>query len=176
MATVLKVERPQKIVLSGDAEGSVELVEDKDILSLYVKVKNAAMANLAKEVLTIPTAKTSLKAISAATADVSSRCDGNSQTATRLKNGRSITFTGDVAGGTIFDGSENLIITLKVKNADSATCDDEGNNIADTYARKDELPQIQFRINEYDGAPCLFALYDGKIYKFVGEEVKFYEN
>lgn len=173
MATVLKAERPQKIVLSGDADGSVELVEEKDILSLYVKVKNAAMANLAKEVLTIPTAKKALSAISATTADVSSRCTGNSQTATRLKDGRTITFTGDLEGETTFDGSEDLTIDLKVKSADSATCDDEGNNIADTYARKDELPQIQFRINEYDGAPCLFALYDGKIYKFAGEEVTF---
>ena len=166
----LEVERPQKIILTGDAEGTAEIPE-KGNISIYVKVSRATMANLAKEVLTIPTARNSIEAAHAAVADVALRCAGNSQTATKLKDGRTITFTGDVMAETTFDGSADLIIDTKVKSAESANCDGNGNVIVDTYARKNELPQIQFRINEYNGTPCLFAIYDGKIYRFIGEEI-----
>ena len=90
----LEVERPQKIILSGDAEGIAEIPEEGNI-SIYVKVNRATMANLAKEVLTIPSARFATESSHAAAADVASRCTGNSKTATRLKDERTITFTGD---------------------------------------------------------------------------------
>lgn len=169
MSTV-EIERPAKISFGGDVSGSVEIPASGNATA-YITVNRALMADLAKEVLTVPTAKKSIESSHAAVADVASRCSGNAQTATRLKNLHTINLTGDIDAEINFDGKEDLIVEVKVKNSDSATCDENGDNIADTYARKDELPQVKFRISEDGGAFCLYAIYEGKIYRFVGEEI-----
>ena len=50
-------------------------------------------------------------------------------------------------------------------NAKTATADESRSNIADTYARKDELPKIVFE------KPYLLMTCNGKTYRFIGEEV-----
>lgn len=51
-------------------------------------------------------------------------------------------------------------------NAKTATADENGNNIAETYVRKDELPKFTFEKS------YLLITYGGKIYKFFGEEMQ----
>lgn len=163
-------ETPRKIFVSGDASGSADVVGNKNA-TILVKVTNSLMAKTALTALEISTVKKALNAINATVADVASRCSGNSKTATQLKDGRSLFFTGDVDAETIFDGSKDLIIDVKVKNSESAITDEDGNNIVDTYARKSELPQFSLQVADYNGSPCLFLGYEGKFYRFVGEEV-----
>lgn len=50
-------------------------------------------------------------------------------------------------------------------NSKTATADENGNNIAETYVRKDEMPQFNFE------KPYMSITYKGKTYRFVGEEV-----
>ena len=50
-------------------------------------------------------------------------------------------------------------------NAKTATADESGNNIAGTYARKDELPKFEFE------KPYMLITCNGKTYRFIGEEV-----
>lgn len=168
--TKTEFEKPRKIYITGDASGSFDLIGNKNA-SVVVKVNHATMANTANTALEISTVRKAISAISASVADVSSRCTGNSKTANQLKDERTITFTGDVEGETVFDGSKDLIINLKVKDADSAETDEYGNRIVETYAKKDELSPVELQITEYDGKPCLLAFYYGKFYRFIGEEV-----
>ena len=163
-------ETPRKIFISGDASGSADLVGTKNA-NIVVKVNRALMATTANTALEISTVKKAISAISAGTADVASRCTGNAKTANQLKDERTLTFTGDVEGETVFDGSKDLIINLKVKDADSAETDEYGNRIAETYAKKEELPKVELEITEYNEKPCLLTFYNGKFYRFVGEEV-----
>lgn len=163
-------ETPRKIFISGDANGSADLIGTKNA-NIIVKVQRAVMANIANTALEISTVKKAISAISASTADVSSKCTGNSKTATQLKDERTLIFTGDVDAETTFDGSKDLVIEVKVKNSESAISDEHGNSIVETYARKDELPPCELQITEYDGKPCLLIFYDGKFYRFIGEEV-----
>ena len=165
-----EIETPRKILVTGDASGSADLEFTKDA-TIFVKVSNAAIAKTALTALEVSTVKKALNAISASVADVSSRCTGNAKTATQLKDGRSLIFTGDVNAETKFDGSQDLVIEVKVKTSESAITDEDGNNIVDTYARKSELPTFDLQVASYNGSPCLFLGYEGKIYRFVGEEV-----
>ena len=121
----------RKISITGDATGSSELTGTGDV-KIILKVNNAVQAQLAKEVLNMPTAKKAIDATHAVAADAASKCNGNSKT---------------------------------------ATADEYGNNIADTYARKAELPKVDFDISEYNGSPCLSVIFKGKSYRFIGEEV-----
>ncbi len=52
----------------------------------------------------------------AATAGIAEICSGNSATATRLANARSIALTGDVSGSASFDGNSNISINAAVIN------------------------------------------------------------
>lgn len=122
---MIEMETERKIFITGDAEGTSEVSGTGDI-KISVKVNNAVQAQLAKEVLNMPTAKKAIDATHAVAADVASRCTGNSKT---------------------------------------ATADANGNNIAETYVRKDELPKFNFE------KPYLFITYQRKTYRFVGEEV-----
>lgn len=78
-------------------------------------------------------------ATKAVSAEVAARCTGNSETATALKTARKITFSGDSEAEANFDGAADLIIDVKNKSAEKATCDELGNNILETYATKTEL-------------------------------------
>lgn len=106
---------------------------------------------------------------------------------------------GDVEADINFDGSTDLIVDVKVKNADSATCDSLNKNIAETYATKDELstyarmeavaavcvsrkelaeyvtkyelPACKFSIEKIADIPYLYVKVDGKTYRFGGVEV-----
>lgn len=51
-------------------------------------------------------------------------------------------------------------------NSKTATADENGNNIAETYVRKDELPKFNFD-KQYLLITC-----NGKTYRFIGEEVQ----
>ena len=163
-------EMPRKIFISGDASGSADLIGTKNA-NIIVKVNRAAMATTANTALEISTMRKAISAISAGVADVASKCTGNSKTATQLKDERTLIFTGDVDAETTFDGSKDLIISVKVKNAESAITDEHGNSIVETYARKDELPPCELQLTEYNGKPCLLVFYDEKFYRFIGEEV-----
>ena len=95
------------------------------------------MADSATQIVTYARyAETSGMTTTAASAQVSSNCSGNSATATRLKEARKIIFNGDSEAEGIFNGSADLTITMKNKKAE---CDDKGNNIFETYATKNEL-------------------------------------
>lgn len=75
-------------------------------------------------------------ATTAVSAQVAASCSGNSATATRLQDARKIIFTNDAETEVVFDGSADLIISLKNKKAEG---DALGNNIVETYATKNEL-------------------------------------
>ena len=81
-------------------------------------------------------AGTATKAVSA---EVAAKCTGNAETATALKDAHKIIFNGDAEAEVHFDGTEDLIISLKNKKAASADCDGFGNNIFETYATKTEI-------------------------------------
>lgn len=61
------------------------------------------------------------------------------ESALRLDEARKITLTGDVAGVTLFDGSDDVTLKATVKNASRAVNDANGKDIAKTYAKKSEL-------------------------------------
>lgn len=61
---------------------------------------------------------------------------GNASTATKLVTPRTLALTGKVAGSATFDGSTNTSINVTSVNADSATNDGNGANIANTYLKK----------------------------------------
>lgn len=88
-------------------------------------------------------------------AEVAARCTGNSETATALKTARKITFSGDSEAEANFDGAADLIIDVKNKSAEKATCDELGNNILETYATKTELEnfatktELENELSEY---------------------------
>ena len=82
----------------------------------------------------------------------------------------------------VFDGTEDLIISTKVKHSDSADTDSQGNNIFKTYetklnaaakfAEKNELPPFIFSIGEFENNPCLILTdTNGKKFRFIGEAV-----
>ena len=52
---------------------------------------------------------------------------------------REFSLTGDAEGSVKFNGRNNAALNVTVKNSAQATADGEGNNIAQTYARADEL-------------------------------------
>ena len=62
--------------------------------------------------------------------------------ALRLEEARRISFSGDVVGVAIFDGSEDVEIATTVKTADRAVKDGRGNEISKSYARKSELEKF----------------------------------
>ena len=62
-----------------------------------------------------------------------------SESALRLEEARRITLTGDVAGATLFDGSDDVTLKVTVKNADRAIKDANGKDISKTYAKKSDL-------------------------------------
>ncbi len=64
---------------------------------------------------------------------------GNAGTSTKLQQQRQISITGDANGSAYFDGSDDASINITVTRADKAISDEQGNNIADTYATKDEV-------------------------------------
>ena len=144
--------------------------------TMRLKVNKSFTAKLADKVIDIPTVRKAIRAISSDTADVASRCTGNAKTATKLTEAHSLVFNGDVSAEADFDGSQDVIVEVHVKNSESAVNDKDGNNIVDTYAKKSELPNMEFQIAEYEGSPCLFILSEKKLYRFVGEEVKFDED
>ena len=103
-------------------------------------------------------------------------------TATKLERERKITFKGDMIAELIFDGSEDLIISTRVKKSDSADTDGDGNNISETYetkinaatkvAEKNELPPFTFSIGIFENNPCLLLTdKNGKTFRFIGEAV-----
>ena len=61
------------------------------------------------------------------------------ESALRLNEARKITLTGDVAGVTLFDGSDDVSLKATVKNANRAVNDANGKDIAKTYAKKNDL-------------------------------------
>lgn len=61
---------------------------------------------------------------------------GNASTATKLATPRTLALTGKIAGSATFDGSTNTSINVTSVNADSATNDGNGANIANTYLKK----------------------------------------
>jgi hypothetical protein len=79
------------------------------------------------------------RATTAVSAQVAAECIGNSATATRLKEARKIIFNHDAETEVVFDGSADLIVSLKNKKAEKSECDSLGNNIVETYATKSEL-------------------------------------
>ena len=91
------------------------------------------------------------------------RCSGNSKTATQLKEGRKITLSGDVDAEFSFDGSTDVVADVKIKKSDY---DGYGNNIFDTYLKKSDL-----MLSEYNGKPCLIFSRNGRLYRFIVEEV-----
>ena len=166
---------PKKFLITGDASGLVEMAGGQPA-TMRLKVNKALTAKLAEKVLDVPTVRKSIRAISSDTADVASRCTGNAKTAGKLQDAHSIIFSGDVSGEVSFDGSQDVIANVHVKDSESAVSDEYGNNIVETYARKSELPNMEFRIEEYEGSPCLFVMLGEKFYRFVGEEVIFDED
>lgn len=90
-------------------------------------------------------------ASTAVSSQISSSCSGNSATATRLQEARKITFTGDAETEVKFDGSADLLISLKNKKAEKAEYDAQGNNIVKTYATKAELENYAAKsdLNDY---------------------------
>ena len=82
----------------------------------------------------------------------------------------------------VFDGTEDLIISTKVKHSDSADTDGDGKNISETYetklnaaakfAEKNELPPFIFSIGEFENNPCLLLTdKNGKTFRFIGKSV-----
>ena len=130
----------------------------------------------------------------AITANVAERCNGNSETATKLKEPYKIIVTGDSEAELSFDGVADVILNLRNKKSESAECDGQGNNISETYATKKELAEYakieavagvcvsrkeiseyisknEMYIEKFNGVPFLFLKIDGKKYKFSGVEV-----
>ena len=152
----------RRIYITGDAQGSAVIDDNEDIV-VKVDVKRALTAKLADEVSVISYAKSAGDAVSAATSELSARCSGNSKTATQLKEGRKITLSGDVDAEFSFDGSTDVVADVKIKKSDY---DGYGNNIFDTYLKKSDL-----MLSEYNGKPCLIFSRNGRLYRFIGEEV-----
>ena len=163
---------PQKFSVTGDASGLVEIAGGQSA-TMHLKVNKALTAKLAEKVLDVPTVRKAIRAISSDTADVASRCTGNAKTAAKLQDVHSIIFGGDVSGEVSFDGSQDVIVNVHVKNSESAVSDEHGNNIVETYAKKSDLLNMEFQITEYEGNPCLFIVFGEKMYRFMGEEVIF---
>lgn len=61
------------------------------------------------------------------------------ESALRLNEARKITLTGDIAGATLFDGSDDVTLKAIVKNSDRAIKDANGKDISKTYAKKSDL-------------------------------------
>ena len=99
-----------------------------------------------------------------------------------MERERKIIFTGDISAELVFDGSEDVIISAKVKKSDSADSDGDGKNISETYATKEELNNVEgasakksevpfsFSVEEIENIPCLILTDSaGKKYLFRGE-------
>ena len=71
---------------------------------------------------------------------------------------RDFSLTGDAEGSVKLDGKNNAAIQVTVKNSEKAVSDGEGNNIAETYARADELAnyikrdEIDAKVDELERA------------------------
>ena len=152
----------RKIYITGDAQGFAEIKDDEDII-IDVSVKHALIANLAKEVSVVSYAETSGSSTDAVAAQIAERCSGNSKTATQLKEERKISLNGDIDAEFNFDGSADVAVDVKVKKSDN---DGYGNNIYETYLKKNDL-----MISEYNGKPSLIFTRNGRLYRFIGEEV-----
>lgn len=170
--------KARTIYVTGDAAGEVKFDGSKDVI-LNLTVKKSTVSELAGRCSVVTYAESAGSSHKSVSANYSEKCTGNSETATKLKTERKISFAGDVDGETIFDGSEDLKIPIKVKKSESANCDGDGNKISETYetkknvaAIKKELPPFTFSIGEFENKPCLLVTDNGgKIFRFMGEAV-----
>lgn len=71
--------------------------------------------------------------------EANSLTDEIASSALKLETPRKISIGGDATGATLFDGATDVKIELLVKNADRATKDANGKDIARTYAVKSDL-------------------------------------
>ena len=170
-----------KIFLTGDVTAEFEFSGGENLI-IPVTVNKAATAEIAGRCTMVSYASSAGSTTRAVNSNFSEKCTGNSATATKLQNERKITFKGDMVAEMVFDGTEDLIISTKVKKSDSAENDSQGNNIFETYetklnaaakfAEKDELPPFTFSIEEFENNPCLILTdTNGKKFRFIGEAV-----
>lgn len=167
-----------KLTLLGDAEGWAESDQDGNIRVIVTVLRSNVSDNSSRcsHILYADNAGAATKCIYS---EMTDRCNGNSETASKLKKGRKISLTGDVEAELVFDGSEDLVIQSRVKSSDCAYKDGEGNNISETYETKEnvaalrnELPPFTFSIEEFENNPCLLLTDStGKSFRFIGEAV-----
>ena len=67
------------------------------------------------------------------------------KSALKLEDARKITLSGDLTGAVLFDGSEDVTLKAISKFADRAVKDGKGNEISETYARKNELEKYALK-------------------------------
>lgn len=170
-----------KIYLTGDVSAAVEWNGEKNLI-IPVTVNKSATAEVAGRCTIVSYATNAGSTTRAVSSNFSEKCTGNSATATKLERERKITFKGDMIAELVFDGSEDLIISTKVKHSDSADTDGDGKNISETYetkinaaakfAEKNELPPFTFSIGIFENNPCLLLTdKSGKTFRFIGEAV-----